>query len=202
MSEAEDGPGKVSNLTAVEAISARLAEVTRLAEKLDARLCEAGARTRPVPMSSSAMSSASSLFSLSSSAPAAPSAAQPASSIPATSSPATSSSAAQVQSKAAVAAAKGVQSSTAPGIPIDGAAPGSAPSPSLEGNVKKPPESETRMDTCEQLSGDERSGQESADVRFVTGLLCRVEFRCTDSFVVLGDLLGRGEYDRLDFYCF
>ncbi|XP_054013283.1 titin isoform X3 [Hylaeus anthracinus] len=66
MSEAEDASGKVSNLTAVEAISARLAEVTRLAEKLDARLCEAGARTRPVPMSSSAMSSTSSLFSSSS----------------------------------------------------------------------------------------------------------------------------------------
>nr|XP_033332552.1 uncharacterized protein LOC117223969 isoform X8 [Megalopta genalis] len=64
MSEAEDGSGKASNLTAVEAISARLAEVTRLAEKLDARLCEAGARTRPVPISSSAMSSTSSLFSL------------------------------------------------------------------------------------------------------------------------------------------
>ncbi|XP_076758852.1 uncharacterized protein LOC143428086 isoform X1 [Xylocopa sonorina] len=63
MSEAEDASGKGSNLTAVEAISARLAEVTRLAEKLDARLCEAGARTRPVPMSSSAMSSTSSLFS-------------------------------------------------------------------------------------------------------------------------------------------
>ncbi|XP_076385572.1 uncharacterized protein LOC105662897 isoform X4 [Megachile rotundata] len=63
MSEAEDASGKGSNLTAVESISARLAEVTRLAEKLDARLCEAGARTRPVPMSSSAMSSTSSLFS-------------------------------------------------------------------------------------------------------------------------------------------
>ncbi|KAK1121157.1 hypothetical protein K0M31_010464 [Melipona bicolor] len=63
MSEAEDASGKGSNLTAIEAISARLAEVTRLAEKLDAKLCEAGARTRPVPMSSSAMSSTSSLFS-------------------------------------------------------------------------------------------------------------------------------------------
>ncbi|XP_043525686.1 uncharacterized protein LOC122536948 isoform X6 [Frieseomelitta varia] len=63
MSETEDASGKGSNLTAIEAISARLAEVTRLAEKLDARLCEAGARTRPVPMSSSAMSSTSSLFS-------------------------------------------------------------------------------------------------------------------------------------------
>ncbi|CAL7935354.1 unnamed protein product [Xylocopa violacea] len=76
MSEAEDASGKGSNLTAVEAISARLAEVTRLAEKLDARLCEAGARTRPVPMSSSAMSSTSSLFSSSN----APSASQPSSS--------------------------------------------------------------------------------------------------------------------------
>lgn len=63
MSETEDASGKGSNLTAIEAISARLAEVTRLAEKLDAKLCEAGARTRPVPMSSSAMSSTSSLFS-------------------------------------------------------------------------------------------------------------------------------------------
>lgn len=69
MSEAEDGSGKVSNLTAVEAISARLAEVTRLAEKLDAKLCEAGARTRPIPMSSSAMSSTSSLFSTSTAVP-------------------------------------------------------------------------------------------------------------------------------------
>lgn len=69
MSEAEDASsGKGSNLTAVEAISARLAEVTRLAEKLDAKLCEAGARTRPVPMSSSAVSSTSSLL-LSSNAP-------------------------------------------------------------------------------------------------------------------------------------
>ncbi|XP_076170517.1 uncharacterized protein LOC143148247 isoform X3 [Ptiloglossa arizonensis] len=70
MSEAEDASGKVSNLTAVEAISARLAEVTRLAEKLDARLCEAGARTRPVPMSSSAMSSTTPLFTTSSAVPA------------------------------------------------------------------------------------------------------------------------------------
>ncbi|XP_076636076.1 uncharacterized protein LOC143349064 isoform X2 [Colletes latitarsis] len=52
MSEADNASDKVSNLTAVEAISAKLAEVVRLAEKLDARLCEAGARTRPVPMSS------------------------------------------------------------------------------------------------------------------------------------------------------
>ncbi|KAK0181091.1 hypothetical protein PV327_003404 [Microctonus hyperodae] len=34
------------NLTAIDAISERLAEVTRLAEKLDAKLYEAGARTR------------------------------------------------------------------------------------------------------------------------------------------------------------
>lgn len=34
------------NLTAVDAISERLAEVTRLAEKLDRKLYEAGARTR------------------------------------------------------------------------------------------------------------------------------------------------------------
>ncbi|XP_015607040.1 titin isoform X3 [Cephus cinctus] len=41
------------NLTAVEAISTRLAEVTRLAERLDGRLCEAGARTQ-APTSSAA----------------------------------------------------------------------------------------------------------------------------------------------------
>lgn len=70
MSEAEDASsGKGSNLTAVEAISARLAEVTRLAEKLDAKLCEAGARTRPVPMSSSAVSSTPSPLSSSSAPP-------------------------------------------------------------------------------------------------------------------------------------
>lgn len=70
MSEAEDASsGKGSNLTAVEAISARLAEVTRLAEKLDAKLCEAGARTRPVPMSSSAVSSSTSSLLSSSNAP-------------------------------------------------------------------------------------------------------------------------------------
>ncbi|KAG7188140.1 hypothetical protein KM043_013361 [Ampulex compressa] len=62
MSEAEDASGKGSNLTAVEAISAKLAEVTRLAEKLDARLYEAGARTRPI---STPASSNSSLFSTS-----------------------------------------------------------------------------------------------------------------------------------------
>lgn len=70
MSEAEDASsGKGSNLTAVEAISARLAEVTRLAEKLDAKLCEAGARTRPVPMSSSAVSSTPSPLSSSNTPP-------------------------------------------------------------------------------------------------------------------------------------
>lgn len=53
MSEAEDASILGSNLTAVEAISAKLAEVTRLAEKLDARLCEAGARTRPIAVTSS-----------------------------------------------------------------------------------------------------------------------------------------------------
>ncbi|XP_066595757.1 uncharacterized protein [Prorops nasuta] len=57
------GAGKGSNLTAIEAISARLAEVTRLAERLDAKLCEAGARTRPVPMSSSSQTTNSTIFS-------------------------------------------------------------------------------------------------------------------------------------------
>ncbi|XP_046833268.1 uncharacterized protein LOC124430549 isoform X7 [Vespa crabro] len=61
MSEAEDASGKAANLTAVEAISAKLAEVTRLAEKLDAKLCEAGARTQPVPIPSSALSISSTL---------------------------------------------------------------------------------------------------------------------------------------------
>lgn len=61
MSEAEDASGKAANLTAVEAISAKLAEVTRLAEKLDAKLCEAGARTQPVPIHSSALSISSTL---------------------------------------------------------------------------------------------------------------------------------------------
>jgi len=56
MPEAGDASILGSNLTAVEAISAKLAEVTRLAEKLDARLCEAGARTRPVAVSSSTSS--------------------------------------------------------------------------------------------------------------------------------------------------
>jgi len=56
MPEAGDASILSSNLTAVEAISAKLAEVTRLAEKLDARLCEAGARTRPVAVTSSTSS--------------------------------------------------------------------------------------------------------------------------------------------------
>ncbi|XP_043502049.1 muscle M-line assembly protein unc-89 isoform X6 [Polistes fuscatus] len=63
MSEAEDASGKAANLTAVEAISAKLAEVTRLAEKLDAKLCEAGARTQPVPISTSALPISSTLTS-------------------------------------------------------------------------------------------------------------------------------------------
>ena len=54
MSEVEDtslegaggGGSGGSNLTAVQSISAKLLEVTRLAEKLDARLCEAGARSQ------------------------------------------------------------------------------------------------------------------------------------------------------------
>ncbi|KAK2586836.1 hypothetical protein KPH14_009775 [Odynerus spinipes] len=63
MSEAEDASGKAANLTAVEAISAKLAEVTRLAEKLDAKLCEAGARTQPLPISTSALVISSTLTS-------------------------------------------------------------------------------------------------------------------------------------------
>lgn len=44
----EDGSasGEGGNLSAVQSISAKLLEVTRLAEKLDARLCEAGARSQ------------------------------------------------------------------------------------------------------------------------------------------------------------
>ncbi|KAL6428692.1 hypothetical protein ACFW04_007940 [Cataglyphis niger] len=69
MSEAEDSSILGSNLTAVEAISAKLAEVTRLAEKLDARLCEAGARTRPISIPTAVTSSASSLLSISAISP-------------------------------------------------------------------------------------------------------------------------------------
>lgn len=65
MSDAEDTSVLGSNLTAVEAISAKLAEVTRLAEKLDARLCEAGARIRPISIPTAVTSSASSLLSIS-----------------------------------------------------------------------------------------------------------------------------------------
>lgn len=68
MSEAEDASILGSNLTAVEAISAKLAEVTRLAEKLDARLCEAGARTRPMSIPTVVTSSAS-LLSISAMSP-------------------------------------------------------------------------------------------------------------------------------------
>lgn len=64
MSEVEDALILGGNLTAVEAISAKLAEVTRLAEKLDARLCEAGARTRPISIPTVVTSSASSLLSI------------------------------------------------------------------------------------------------------------------------------------------
>jgi hypothetical protein len=46
MSESEEIIDADGNLSAVQSISAKLLEVTRLAEKLDARLCEAGARTR------------------------------------------------------------------------------------------------------------------------------------------------------------
>lgn len=69
MSKAEDVSILGSNLTAVEAISAKLAEVTRLAEKLDARLCEAGARTRPISIPTVMTSSASSLLSISAMSP-------------------------------------------------------------------------------------------------------------------------------------
>lgn len=69
MSKAEDVSILGSNLTAVEAISAKLAEVTRLAEKLDAKLCEAGARTRPISIPTVVTSSASSLLSISAISP-------------------------------------------------------------------------------------------------------------------------------------
>ncbi|XP_012061613.1 PREDICTED: uncharacterized protein LOC105624873 [Atta cephalotes] len=64
MSKVEDASIFGDNLTAVEAISAKLAEVTRLAEKLDARLCEAGAKTRPMSIPAVVTSSASSLLSI------------------------------------------------------------------------------------------------------------------------------------------
>ncbi|KAL0100113.1 hypothetical protein PUN28_019517 [Cardiocondyla obscurior] len=73
MSEAEDASVPGDNLTAVEAISAKLAEVTRLAEKLDARLCEAGARTRPISIPTAVTSSTSSLLSTSATSPLNPS---------------------------------------------------------------------------------------------------------------------------------
>lgn len=63
MSEVEDASILGSNLSAVEAISGKLAEITLLAEKLDARLCEAGAKTRSMPITTSVTSSTSSLFS-------------------------------------------------------------------------------------------------------------------------------------------
>lgn len=69
MTETEDTSILGSNLTAVEAISAKLAEVTLLAEKLDARLCEAGARTRPISIPTSVTSSSSSLLSISAISP-------------------------------------------------------------------------------------------------------------------------------------
>ncbi|KAM0731550.1 SEC14 domain and spectrin repeat-containing protein 1 [Formica fusca] len=69
MSEAEETSILGSNLTAVEAISAKLAEVTLLAEKLDARLCEAGARTRPISIPTAVTSSSSSLLSISAISP-------------------------------------------------------------------------------------------------------------------------------------
>lgn len=50
MSEADETTSTTSetagNLSAVQSISAKLLEVTRLAEKLDAKLCEAGARSQ------------------------------------------------------------------------------------------------------------------------------------------------------------
>ncbi|KYN22092.1 hypothetical protein ALC57_05510 [Trachymyrmex cornetzi] len=69
MSKVENAPIFGDNLTAVEAISAKLAEVTRLAEKLDARLCEAGAKTRPMSIPAVVTSSASSLLSISATSP-------------------------------------------------------------------------------------------------------------------------------------
>ncbi|KAL6255449.1 hypothetical protein P5V15_013784 [Pogonomyrmex californicus] len=69
MSETEDASTLGNNLTAVEAISAKLAEVTRLAEKLDARLCEAGAKTRPISIPTVVTSCASSLLSMSAMSP-------------------------------------------------------------------------------------------------------------------------------------
>ncbi|XP_018338023.1 PREDICTED: titin-like isoform X4 [Trachymyrmex septentrionalis] len=69
MSKVEDVSIFGDNLTAVEAISAKLAEVTRLAEKLDARLCEAGAKTRPMSIPAVVTSSASSLLSISATSP-------------------------------------------------------------------------------------------------------------------------------------
>lgn len=69
MSQVEDTSTLGSNLTAVEAISAKLAEVTCLAEKLDARLCEAGARTRPISIPTTVTSSSSSLLSISAISP-------------------------------------------------------------------------------------------------------------------------------------
>jgi len=69
MSKVENASIFGDNLTAVEAISAKLAEVTRLAEKLDARLCEAGAKTRPMSIPAVVTSSASSLLSISAMSP-------------------------------------------------------------------------------------------------------------------------------------
>lgn len=60
MSEAEDASGKGGNLTAVESISAKLAEVKQLAEQVDARLSVFGVQTQPDPAASPTMSSASS----------------------------------------------------------------------------------------------------------------------------------------------
>ena len=50
MSESErKSPDESGNLSAIESISNKLLEVTKLAEKLDAKLSEAGARNRGSP---------------------------------------------------------------------------------------------------------------------------------------------------------
>ena len=50
MSDSEKkSPDETGNLSAIESISNKLIEVTRLAEKLDAKLSEAGAKNRGSP---------------------------------------------------------------------------------------------------------------------------------------------------------
>lgn len=50
-------PDESGNLSAIESISNKLLEVTRLAEKLDAKLSEAGARTKQDDSSSTRLDS-------------------------------------------------------------------------------------------------------------------------------------------------